>query len=170
MTSKLQTGIITLVSSAVLAGGGAALAGPAAQAMERSGDRVAAVPDPGVTKSVGGGKCTYTKWGGTFLCKSQVRHKLPNGHWQVFVIGTNKKAYSRWSSPGGGVSKWTNLKGQCIKPGQRSIDMAWVGTNKWNFAITCIGTNNKRYYNERFTGGNTGGANGHWSGWRLNKY
>ncbi|MCL8015906.1 hypothetical protein [Streptomyces sp. AS02] len=162
MTSKLQTGIITLVSSAVLAGGGAALAGPAAQAMERSGDRAAAaVPDPGVTKPVGGGKCTYTKWGGTFLCKSQVRHKLPNGHWQVFVIGTNKQAYSRWSSPGGGVSRWTSLGGQCIKPGQRSIDMAWA--NGWNFAITCIGTNDKRYYKERY-------ASGSWSSWRLNKY
>ncbi|MFI0976184.1 hypothetical protein ACH4SP_04040 [Streptomyces sp. NPDC021093] len=163
MTSKLQTGIITLVSSAVLAGGGAAFAGPTAQTMERSGVRAAAVPDPGVPKKIGGGKCTYTKWGGTFLCKSEVKHKLPNKHNQVFVIGTNKQAYSRWSSPGGGVSRWTSLRGQCIRPGQHSIDMAWVGKNKWNFAITCIGTNTKRYYNER-------AVSGKWSGWRLNKY
>lgn len=165
MTSKLQTGIITLESSA-------ALAGPAAQAMERSGDRAAAaVPDPGVTKPVSGDKwCTYTKWGGTFLCKSQLKHKLPNGQWQVFVIGTNKQAYTRWLSPGGGVSRWTSLKGQCIRPGERSIAMEWVGSNKWNFGITCIGTNNKRYYNERFAGGNTGGDWGHWSDWRRSKY
>lgn len=120
---------------------------------------LAAVPDPGVTKP-SGKWCTYTKWGGTFYCKSQLKHKLPNGHWQVFVIGTNKQAYSRWSSSSG-VSRWASLGGQCIKPGQASIGMAWA--NKWNFAITCVGTNNKRYYNERATSGK-------WSGWRLSKY
>lgn len=46
--------------------------------------------------------------------------------------------------------------------------MAW--SNSWNFAITCIGTDNKRYYKERFAGGTTGGSDGRWSQWRMNQY
>ncbi|MCP9958618.1 hypothetical protein [Streptomyces sudanensis] len=157
LAAALLSGVVMTTGMTV-----AAQAAPAAGNGTSAETVAAAVPDPGVTKQAGKW-CTYSKWGGTFYCKSQLKHKLPNGHFQVFVIGTNKQAYSRWSSPKGGVSKWTSLGGTCIKPGQGSIGMAWVGKNKWNFAITCIGSNNKRYYKERE-------ANGKWSGWRLNKY
>lgn len=150
------------VSAALMTSGLAATAAATPSTSTGARSQAAAVPNPGTVKK-SGKWCTYSKWGGTFYCKSDLKYKLPNKHFQVFVIGTNKQAYSRWSSPSGGVSKWTSLGGTCTKPGSGSIGMAWVGKNKWNFAITCIGSNNKRYYNER-------SATGKWSGWRLNKY
>ncbi|QEU90883.1 hypothetical protein [Streptomyces kanamyceticus] len=150
---------LALGLTGALAGTAQATTGPESRA-------AIAVSDPGTTYQ-SGGWCHYSNWGGNFYCNSQLKHKLPNGQWQVFVIGTNRQAYSKWGS-GSGTSAWTSLGGQCTQPGNHSIDMAWV--NGWNFAITCKGTNGKTYYDERFNGGNTGGAPGHWSGWRLNKY
>jgi hypothetical protein len=129
-------------------------------------------PQTGEITEVGSnGHCTFgAPWGGKFLCKSSVWYKLPNKHNQVFVIGTNNHVYSRWTSPGGGMSAWTELPGdgRCYHPGRHSIDVAWA--NKWNFTVTCLAKNESRWYNERFAGTTTGGRDGHWSGWRTNKY
>ncbi|QCX76437.1 hypothetical protein C9F11_13805 [Streptomyces sp. YIM 121038] len=154
-----------LALGATLALGGTAVTAQAATGAESRGAALA-VSDPGTTYQ-SGGWCHYSNWGGSFYCDSQLKHKLPNGQWQVFVIGTNKQAYTKWGS-GTGTSGWTSLGGQCTQPGNHSIDMAWA--NGWNFAITCKGTDGRAWYKERFNGGNTGGAPGHWSNWRLNKY
>ncbi|MGW2231326.1 hypothetical protein [Streptomyces formicae] len=162
MNQKAFRASVTLASSMVLAGGLALGTGVSAQAEDEP------PPQAGELVEVGSnGDCTFpAPWGGRFLCKSSVWYKLPNRHNQVFVIGTNNRVYSRWSSPGGGMSSWTELpkkNGFCYHPGQRSMDVAWVGGNKWNFAVTCLAKNSSRWYNERY-------ANGNWSGWRTSKY
>ncbi|MEU5954545.1 hypothetical protein [Streptomyces sp. NPDC047525] len=160
MARKTRHIIASSVSALALAGGAAVASSGPVQAEE--------VPPPqtGELAEVGSnGDCIFpAPWGGRFLCKSSVWYKLPNGHNQVFVIGTNHRVYSKWSSPGGGMSAWTELpkkNGFCYYPGSHSIDVAWA--NKWNFAVTCLAKNKSRWYNER-------NANGTWSGWRTSKY
>jgi hypothetical protein len=103
--------------------------------------------------------CGYgAPWGGTFYCNSNYEHQLPDGRFQVFVIGTDREAWTRWDT-GNGLSNWASLGGQCIEPGNDSIDLAWIGSSTaWNFAIQCKGTNHLVYYNQR-------SADGTWTGW-----
>ncbi|MET7378790.1 hypothetical protein ABZT08_08150 [Streptomyces sp. NPDC005526] len=141
--------------SALLAGGLAVAVTPLLASSQVSAAPAAGGP---TGKSVSAsGWCHYAKpWGGTFYCKSDVKIKLPNGYWQAFVIGTNKGAYTQWSSRSG-LSGWKHLdNGYCTKPGHHSMDV-W-DTRGWSFNVTCIGLNGKRYYDHRY-------ANGHWSGW-----
>ncbi|MEV0241513.1 hypothetical protein AB0I06_16495 [Streptomyces sp. NPDC050674] len=137
-----------------MAAGTLMLAGGAVTAAQTSA--VADGTDPGdeLVEVGSNGYCTYSKWGGRFLCGSQTAHRLPNGHTQVFVIGTNNVPYTKWSS-GSGVSGWKSMGGKCIK-GNKSMGVEWA--NGWNFAVTCIGGDRNRWYNERYT-------SGHWSGW-----
>jgi hypothetical protein len=51
---------------------------------------------------------TYDDWKGIFLCDNTKEIKLPNGYFQVFVIGLGNKAYTRWESRSG-RSDWTWL-------------------------------------------------------------
>ncbi|MFE6774881.1 hypothetical protein [Streptomyces sp. NPDC057702] len=103
--------------------------------------------------------CSHPKFGGQYYCKSSYVHTLPNGKLQIFAIGTNKAAWTRWEA-GSGLSAWTSLGGQCAEPGNNSINLYWKNpANKWNFKIQCKGTNHKRYLNERY-------ASGKWSGWK----
>ncbi|WP_369207980.1 hypothetical protein [Streptomyces sp. PU-14G] len=144
----------SLLFGLALLGGTAVTAGSAAaQPSGAAGTARAGAP---ATESASlAGWCRYSNWGGKFYCGSDMRYKLPNGHWQVFVIGTDRAAWTRWQS-GSGLSKWTSLGGKCYKPGHGSIDMAW--SNGWNFAITCIGGDGKRWYKQRY-------SSGKWSGW-----
>ncbi|MFD5160250.1 hypothetical protein ACFWMJ_19605 [Streptomyces hawaiiensis] len=162
MARRARHTIAALMSTVALAGGAALASGTAVHADEEP------PPQAGEMTEVGSnGRCSFgAPWGGKFLCESSVWYKLPNRHNQVFVIGLNNRAYSRWSSPGGGMSAWTELpkkNGFCYHPGQRSMDLAWVGSNKWNFAVTCLAKDKSRWYNERY-------ASGNWSGWRTSKY
>lgn len=124
---------------------------------------VSAAPASGPTGKTASasGWCHYAPpWGGTFYCNSNVKIKLPNGYWQAFVIGTNKGAYTKWSSRSG-LSSWKHLdNGYCTKPGHHSMDV-W-DTNGWSFNVTCVGLNGKRYYDHRY-------SNGHWSGWTTRR-
>lgn len=115
----------------------------------------ALVASPGSTYQSSDGWCHYSNWGGSFYCKSQYNHTLPNGYHQVFVIGTNKQVYTRWES-GSGVSGWVSLGGQCISPGHHSVDMWEV--NGWTFTIACVGTDNGGYLKTRK-------SNGSWTAW-----
>ncbi|MDQ0775184.1 hypothetical protein QF026_003650 [Streptomyces aurantiacus] len=153
-----------LGTTALLLGGGLALGSQpagAAGAPEDTRTPVASQVAPG--DSAAGTQaadwCGYGgAWGGTFYCNSNYEHTLPNGYVQVFVIGTNKQAYTKWNSSSG-LSGWKSLGGQCIEPGNDSIDLAWVNSaNRWNFAVQCKGTDHKVYYKQRY-------ANGQWSGW-----
>lgn len=70
----------------------------------------------------------------------------------VEVGSTGFCTYSNW---GGGLSGWKSMGGKCYK-GRKSMGVEWA--NGWNFAVTCIGGDGNRWYNERYT-------SGHWSGW-----
>ncbi|MGW9206022.1 hypothetical protein ACWGR4_03390 [Embleya sp. NPDC055664] len=118
--------------------------------------------DPGdVGTSSSDAWCHYAApWGGSFYCNSDVKIKLPNGHWQAFVIGTNHGTYTQWSSDSG-LSGWKHLdNGYSTSPGNSSMDV-W-DVNGWAFNVTCIGMNGKRYYDHRYT-------NGNWSGWSTTR-
>ncbi|WP_413099889.1 hypothetical protein [Streptomyces sp. Inha503] len=105
------------------------------------------------------GWCTLTAgWGGKFYCGSSYMHKLPNGRSQAFVIGTNRQAYTKWQTASG-LSGWKSMGGQCIEPGNDSIDLYWKNPRDgWNFTIQCKGTDHHRWLNTRH-------SNGSWSGW-----
>ncbi|MFD9859107.1 hypothetical protein [Streptomyces alboflavus] len=135
-----------------LAAGTLMLAGGTVVGAQTSAFAEEDVPGDELVEVGSNGTCTYSNWGGRFLCKSNVKLKLPNGTWQAFVIGTDNRPYTKWK----GNMSWKNMGGKCYKPGQRSIDVEW--TNGWNFAITCIGGDGNRWYNERYT-------SGRWSGW-----
>ncbi|MFF5721111.1 hypothetical protein [Streptomyces buecherae] len=151
---------LAVAAASVVVGSGLALS-PTAGAVPKAAQAVtSARSDTGAAGETGTlAWCSHPKFGGSYYCKSSYVHVLPNGKQQIFAIGTNKAAWTRWET-GGGLSKWTSLGGQCIEPGNDSIDLYWKNpANHWNFKIQCKGTDHKRYLDERY-------ANGTWSGWR----
>ncbi|MEV5239577.1 hypothetical protein AB0K89_10760 [Streptomyces cinnamoneus] len=154
MESKLRRGLAVVASSLALATIPLVAASPASADETEPGDVI--------TDTSSGGWCHYSNraWGGTFYCNSNVKIKLPNGHWQAFVIGTNHGAYTQWSSSSG-LSGWKHLdNGYCTSPGNHSMDV-W-DVHGWAFNVTCIGMDGRRYYDHRY-------ANGSWSGWSTRR-
>ncbi|MGW2866155.1 hypothetical protein [Streptomyces sp. NPDC001205] len=159
---KGRTRIALIAAGAALAGTAAlspasAQAAPEAPAVTMGKGVVAPlVSSPGPTYQASDGWCHYRNWGGSFYCDSQYDYILPNGYHQVFVIGTDKEVFSRWESPSG-VSTWANLHGQCISPGQHSVDM-WE-QHGWTFTIACVGNDGQGWLNTRY-------SDGSWSDWK----
>jgi hypothetical protein len=79
---------------------------------------------------------------------------MPNGYWEVFVVGTNNQVWTRWNSSGG-LSPWVSLGGQCL------LYVAISGSNGWSWTIECTATTGGgTWYDTRLT-------NGHWTGWHT---
>ncbi|MCM6773471.1 hypothetical protein NDR87_08295 [Nocardia sp. CDC159] len=156
---KLFTYAVALLGAALL-GAAPASGDPGVQEPNEPVPAESAPPrHPGTAYRGTDGWCHYNApWTGNFYCKSDYIHGLPNGYYQAFVIGTNKKVYTKWSS-GGGLSNWADMGGQCIRPGEDSVDLAWRNPrDHWNFAIQCKGTDNRVWHNQRR-------SNGSWTGW-----
>ncbi|MEV8093719.1 hypothetical protein [Kitasatospora sp. NPDC085879] len=80
--------------------------------------------------------CTDEFFGGTFYCGGEYENGKPlfefgNGTREIFVIGTDRAAWTRWTNPGGGLSRWTTLDGYSttrptlVRQGRDDVGMHW---------------------------------------------
>ena len=108
------------------------------------------------------GWCGYDRWGGIFRCQYDHAYVvLPNGKYQVFVIGQGGKTYTKWETATG-VSEWLWLDyGKCVWDDEYKM-MEVLDHKGWALNATCIGTDHRRYYDHRY-------ENGHWSGWTTHR-
>ncbi|WP_285686846.1 hypothetical protein [Actinoplanes sp. NBRC 103695] len=98
----------------------------------------------------------YSNWGGIFFrtTLADSRWIMPNDYYEVFVIGTDHKVWTKWSGSFG-LSAWTDqLGGRCN--GARRLTYKASG---WNVTLRCTGMDGLYWINKR----NTAGA---WTGWR----
>ncbi|MYS84049.1 hypothetical protein [Embleya scabrispora] len=146
--------------------GGIALAATAltgsAQAVPSSPSTTALVEKtPGAPYQTSDGWCHFSNWGGNFYCLGApvdaVIWQKPDGYPQVFVLGTNRAVYSRWSTSSG-VSGWYSGLGGSCNP-ESGFDSRSSG---WSITIACVGTDSRWWHTKRSTSGT-------WSGWKLGK-
>jgi hypothetical protein len=131
--------------------------------MAGSGTASASDVPPTDEYTTSGGWCTLAGWGGTFYCQdgdsSPNWYQMPNGYWQVFVVGTDDAVWTRWEVPGG-LSSWTSLGGQCPDDFHYVFIADVNPSNGWNWAIAC--TSGGYWFDSR-----TGVPNGSWTGWKT---
>lgn len=137
---------------------GVAVSSAAAQAAPASSSaKVQVSKEPGAAYQTSDGWCHFKNWGGNWYCKGTgvdvVYWKKPDGYPQVFVLGTNRHMYSRWSTASG-TSEWLDMKGLC------SPDYGLLAhSSGWSITINCWGDNNAWWHNTRATSGS-------WTGWK----
>ncbi|MEV6394661.1 hypothetical protein AB0M39_07745 [Streptomyces sp. NPDC051907] len=152
----------TLAGSAMLAATAATAATASAQAAPApSSSTVQIEKTPGDVTRTGDGWCHFTHWGGSFYCLGRANDVViwqkPDGYPQVFVLGTNRAVYSRWSTASGVSSWYDGLRGSC-KP-DRGFDSTASG---WSITIACVGDDGGWWHNTRSTSGS-------WSDWKRGK-
>ncbi|GGX36606.1 hypothetical protein GCM10010297_67350 [Streptomyces malachitofuscus] len=160
---SMRTSAVMATTTAVLAGtlalmpaaGASAATGPATSG--GVGDvTAAAARNPGGIYRTSNGWCHFTNWGGSFYCYPKVLHAVgwnkPDGHPQVFVIGTDKSVWTRWSSASG-TSGWKDYGGTC-RP-EYGLDARSSG---WTIKVACVGTDHSWWHRKR-------NANGKWTNW-----
>jgi hypothetical protein len=79
---------------------------------------------------------------------------MPNGYYQVFVIGTDHQLWTRWNGPSGLVAWSDQLGGWCnedVRPTYKA--------SGWALTLRCMGKDGLYWINKRSTGGA-------WTGWR----
>jgi hypothetical protein len=110
------------------------------------------------------GWCSIDGFGGNIFCNTSIGYEMPNGYEEVFGIGTDHAAWTRWTSSSG-LSSWVSLNGICEVSsfGGTSIGIpAWNSQNEWNWTIQCIGSDGNYWYRSRVQ---TSGGSGYWTGW-----
>jgi hypothetical protein len=99
----------------------------------------------------------WSNWGGRFFYATveDSRWIMPNGYYQVFVVGTDHKLWTRWNSKAG-LAAWTDrLGGRC----QGTVRPRFKASG-YNVTVRCYGMDDNYWINTR----NTAGA---WTGWRT---
>jgi len=131
--------------------------------MAGSGTASASGLPPTGEYATSGGWCTLAGWGGTFYCQDGDAntnwYQMPNGYWQVFVVGTDNAVWTRWQVPGG-LSSWASLGGRCPDDFHYVFIADVNPSNGWNWAIAC--TSGSYWFDSR-----TGVPNGSWTGWKT---
>jgi hypothetical protein len=152
MTSKLirKLGLLCLTSAALAA---TLVAPPAGAAVaDRAPAAVAqvAAAAPAV--------CHDPDFGGDRICAYSLHgFTLPDGTYQLFVIGTDYSVYTKWRK-NGVYSSWVNLGGQ-IRRSLSVSDFKVVSCGSQPLVLV-VGTDDRWYHDGRRT-------NGTWTGWVL---
>jgi hypothetical protein len=109
--------------------------------------------------------CHDPNIGGDFYCSpgdfrsGEAWQDFPNGSVEVFVVGSNKALWTRWTTgtnSSGGWSNWASLGGQC--PCGYAPGLLKSGEGTWHPTVIMIGSDYNGWYRSR---SNSGG----WSGW-----
>ena len=161
-----------LLAASALAGGALAVM-PAAEAsaapspqpvpyansgLANSGEEIdaATASTPGSVRQNSDGWCHFTNWGGTFYCYPDVLDAVywvkPDGYPQVFVIGSDKSVWTRWSSASG-TSGWKDYGGTC-----RPNYGLTASSSGWRITVACVGTDSAWWHRTR-------NADGNWTAW-----
>ncbi|MFF8607234.1 hypothetical protein ACF06X_14980 [Streptomyces sp. NPDC015346] len=133
----------------------------ATQAAPKSEDvSIQASSTPGAVYQTSDGLCHFRNWGGNWFCKGTgidlVYWNKPDGHPQVFVIGTDHSVWSRWSTASS-TSSWRDMGGWC------NPDYGLPARSSgWSITVACVGSDNNWWHNTRATSGS-------WSGWKPGK-
>lgn len=121
---------------------------------------VQASTTPGSAYQTSDGWCHFTNWGGNWYCLGTgidvVYWNKPDGYPQVFVTGTDRSVWTRWSSSSG-TSSWLDMGGVC----NPNYGLP-ANSNGWSITIACVGTDNNWWHNTRSTSGS-------WTGWQRGK-
>lgn len=147
-----------------------AIGGTAQAATATSGSHPVAAH--GVTRTASPdstGFCNDPTLGGTFYCTDgdystgEAWWTFPNGTVEVFVVGTNRSVYTRWTIDGVGWSSgWTNMGGQSASFPPLfyeggSLHQTSGGSYTPNLEVAGLNGGNP-YHRQRQT-------NGTWTGW-----
>lgn len=140
-TSLLGAFAVTMLAFGVTMGGNAVSA-------------FAASPPASQVPNNGAGCTLSNGWGGNFFCQGdwQYWEQMPNGYWEVFVVGPDDAVWTRWSTSSG-LSSWRSLGGKCL------LYVAITGSNGWQWTIECTAQSGNGVWDKARL------ADGNWTGW-----
>jgi hypothetical protein len=95
--------------------------------------------------------------GHAYMCEFGITtKKLPDGTKQVFVVGTERAVWTRWTDSDGDWSEWESMGGRAVS----TVVITDEG-QPWQFAIHTIMPDGYGWYRLR-------NVNGYWTDWARN--
>ncbi|MFE6049174.1 hypothetical protein ACFQ6N_00275 [Kitasatospora sp. NPDC056446] len=115
---------------------------------------------PGTGKGTDGtSTCSSPVWGGKYICGGSygdgtATYYFRDGRQEVFVIGTDRAVWTRWTDKSGSKSGWLSMGGTLAGP----VGILASDTGGGNFEIGARGTDGRIWSRVRTVEGN-------WTGW-----